>query len=114
MTDWVPPPQRARLDWVAIDLDGTLAKSEWSPDTPHAPIGEPIWKNVLKVRKLKSLGKTTVIHTARPWADYEQIQLWAQWHEVPIDHIVCGKLLAAAYVDDRNVSIDSDDWSGSE
>lgn len=111
-SEWVPPPQRGRLDWAAVDLDGTLAKSEWTPDNPSAKIGEPMWPNIEKVRRLKKLGMTIVIHTARPWADYEQIQFWAAFHGVPIDHIVCGKLLAAVYIDDRNVQIDSDDWSG--
>lgn len=108
------PPKvlpRKYLMWLAVDLDGTLAEGIWTPEDPTSEIGQPIGQNVEKARRLAEAGWKIVIHTARPWHDYEAIETWANHFEVPFKQIVCGKLLAAAYIDDRAINADDADWS---
>ena len=97
-----PPPPRSDLRWLAVDLDQTLAESNWSPDNPFAPPGDPIKENVAELRRCVSLGFKIVIHTARSWAEFEVIEKWLNHHDIPFKTIVCGKLLAYRMVDDRN------------
>lgn len=99
-------PQRDELLWLAVDLDGTLAESVW----PDPGIGDPIRLNVVKLKEAVRAGWKVTIHTSRPWSDYELIESWLNHHEVPFHRIVCGKLLAAAYLDDRNLDISSSSW----
>lgn len=111
MTEKQPAPNpRDQLIWLAVDLDGTLAEKVWTPDNPTSEIGEPIWKNIPKLKQAVEQGYKVVIHTARPWSDYEAIELWLNYHNIPYRAIVCGKLLAAAYVDDRAIHADEKDW----
>lgn len=99
-------PQRDRLIWAAVDLDGTLAESVW----PDPGIGDPIKVNVVKVRELVRAGYKIVVHTARGWEDYELIESWLNHHDIPFSRIVCGKVLAAVYIDDRGRHADDSDW----
>lgn len=120
MTDFMGPderaivgftvPQRERLIWLAVDLDGTLAEPIWTPQNPTSAIGDPIRHNVVKLREAVRAGYKVVIHTARPWTDYEAIEAWCNQHEIPFRSIVCGKILAAAYVDDRAIDARESTW----
>jgi hypothetical protein len=109
VTDY-PPPQRQELIWAAVDLDGTLAEPLWTPDNPTSEIGDPIWLNVEKLGQMANAGYKIVIHTSRGWTDYERIEAWLNHHKIPWHHIVCGKLLAAVYVDDRARHADESTW----
>src|ERR1035441_8538862 len=109
-----PIHPRENLIWAAIDLDGTLAEGIWTPDNPTAAIGDPIWGNVTKATLLVQAGYKIVVHTSRPWHDYENIEAWTHYHG--FDHlwgnirIICGKVLAAIYVDDRGRHPDAESW----
>lgn len=103
-------PQRKNLLWLAVDLDGTLAAPIWTPENPTSAIGDPIWLNVTKLREAVRKGYKIVIHTSRPWTDYEAIEAWLEHNEIPFKGIVCGKLLAHRYVDDRAVHADAPNW----
>lgn len=105
MTDFTYP-NRDELKWLAVDLDNTLAVAIW----PRPGIGAPIWANVHKLIAAHNAGWKIVIHTARTWADYELIEQFLDSHLIPFNSIVCGKLLAAAYIDDRNVDVYSESW----
>ena len=94
------------LTWASIDFDGTLATSIW----PEPGIGEPIQRNIAKVHELTRRGYKIVIHTARGWEAYKQLATWLTEHDVPFDMIVCGKLLARIYVDDRNIDANAAVW----
>lgn len=111
MTSFVPPPPRSDLLWSGIDLDGTLAESLWSPDNPHAQIGDPIWSRVEKALELYDRGRKLWIHTARPSSDYQQIEEWCGLLGLPIKGIITGKPLFSEYIDDRNVDPDAPDWT---
>lgn len=105
------PGPIAQLRWALIDLDGTLAESVWTPEDPTSRIGDPIPVNVAKALQLHADGWKLTIHTSRPWTDYEAIESWCHYHSIPIRRIICGKLLGGVMIDDRNVPIDSPDWS---
>jgi len=104
------PPPRADLRWIAVDLDGTLAEPVWTPENPTLEIGDPIWGNVVKLWALQREGYKIVIHTARGWEHYEAIEGWMRYYAFSFDKIVCGKLLALRYIDDRAVNADEESW----
>lgn len=103
-------PPRADLKWIALDHDGTMARSTWSPSNPTSEIGAPIPENVVKALCLVAEGWKLVVHTARPWSDYEALEAWYEHYDIPIRSIVCGKILALAYIDDRAVAASDGDW----
>lgn len=105
-----PIPQRKELKWIGVDLDGTLAASLWTPENPTSEIGDPIKENVLKLLALVNAGYKIIVHTSRPWTDYEAIENWLQHYRIPYKEIQCGKPLYAAYVDDRAVNADEESW----
>lgn len=105
------PPPIERLKWAGIDLDGTLAAPVWTAENPTSDIGEPIWDNVNKALRLHEDGWKIVIHTARAWTDYAAIEAWLNHHGIPFRAIICGKGLFGVMIDDRNVDINSPDWS---
>jgi hydroxymethylpyrimidine pyrophosphatase-like HAD family hydrolase len=107
-----PPKQRSELLWAAIDFDGTIATSTWTPDNPLALPGAPIEGVRWKLWALIGQGYKVVIHTSRPWSDYELIESYLNHHGLPHNKVICGKLLAAVYVDDRAVHSSREDWSG--
>ncbi len=107
----VPPRLNADLHWLGVDLDGTLSIPAWpTGESVSWPLGDPIVENVAKLKAAVALGWKIVIHTARPWSDYELIETWLTLHEIPFNKIVCGKLLCAAYIDDRAIHPSSDRW----
>lgn len=102
---WCPPPPRSDLKWLAVDFDDTLCKSTWSPENPLAIPGDPIDANVEELRRCVALGWRIAIHTARSWAEFEVVESWLDYHNIPFKTIVCGKLLAYRMVDDRNAML---------
>jgi hypothetical protein len=104
-------PPNTGLRFVAVDLDGTLAEGIWTPTNPTSEIGTPRWENVSKAEKLRHQGWLVAIHTSRPWGDYGSIVDWCQFWEIPWDIVVCGKILAAAYIDDRAIHESSSNWT---
>lgn len=105
-----PVAQRKQLLWVGVDLDGTLAEPLWTPENPTSEIGDPIPDAIEKVRELVGAGYKVIIHTSRPWTDYEAIENWLQHYGIPFKEIQCGKPLYAAYVDDRAIHADEKSW----
>src|SRR5260370_1214740 len=97
---------REELIWYGIDLDGTLAYHVW----PDPGLGDPIWTNVNKLWELREAGKKIIIHTARGWEAYELIESWLDDWAIPYDRIVCGKLLAHRYVDDKAIHESEASW----
>jgi len=95
---WTPLPNEG-LKWIAVDFDGTIAKNSGFPDfIPSEPL-----EGVKKILdRFVAQGYKIIVHTARPWADYDNIEKWCIENEIPFRRIVCGKLLAKFYIDDRN------------
>lgn len=103
-------PRRSDLKWAALDLDGTLAEGIWTPTTPNAGIGKVIEANRQKAWDLVEAGYKAIIHTARPWSDYELIEQYCYAYNIPFSGIVPGKLLAAVYIDDRAKNASEESW----
>lgn len=101
---------RARTDllWYAIDFDGTIVDTK-GPD--YAPVKGPRPRVHDKLNEIHFMGYKIIIHTARPWADYEIIESYMHLWKLPFDRIVCGKILAKKYIDDRNgAHVDAESW----
>lgn len=98
------------LRWYAVDLDGTLAHKIPDYTIGDSRIGEPIAENVEKLRAVVDKGYKVVIHTSRHWDNYSLIEEWLDKHNIPYRGIVCGKLLAFKYVDDRAINADKRSW----
>lgn len=109
-TDYRPPAPRGDLKWVGVDLDGTLATPIWTADNPTSEIGDPIWENVAKLKPYYDEGFKIVIHTSRPWTDYEAIEYWLNYWDIDFKEIQCGKPLYYRYIDDRAVDAASPEW----
>lgn len=106
----VPAADRQGRLPIAVDFDGTLAVSLWTVDNPTTEIGEPIRRNIVKVRELARQGWKVVIHTARSWTDEPALREWLTEHSVPFDAIICSKPLCAAYCDDRAIHEREASW----
>lgn len=104
------PEPRSNLKWVGVDLDGTLAFPIWTPGNPTSAIGNPIAENVMKADELRIEGYKIIVHTSRPWTDYEAIEWWLSYWGIPWDDIQCGKPLFAVYVDDRARHASDPSW----
>jgi hydroxymethylpyrimidine pyrophosphatase-like HAD family hydrolase len=94
------------LKWLAVDFDGTL-----SDTNEDFSIGSPIKENIEKLRECTELGYKVIIHTARHWEQYMEIEEWLVKHDVPFKFIQCGKILAHRYIDDRAIPADAKSWS---
>lgn len=108
--DHPTPDPRSELLWVGVDLDGTLAQPVWTPDNPTHEIGPPIERNVRKYRELVAAGYKPVIHTSRAWTDYETVEAWLNFYNLPFKQIQMGKPLFALYVDDRGRHESAESW----
>lgn len=103
-------PPRAGLLWIGVDLDGTLAEPVWTPENPTSEIGDPIQRNVNKLYGVVNQGYKVVIHTSRPWTDYEAVEAWLEHWEIPYKHIHMGKPLYRLYIDDRGRHSEEESW----
>lgn len=104
---YLPPPPRMDLIWIAVDFDKTIAYSA-PPDFVPTDIMNDAKR---KLEELRAHKWKIVVHTARPWAEYETIESWLDYFEIPYDRIQCGKLLAKMYIDDRNgPHVTADSW----
>ena len=99
------PPKNKDLKWLAWDFDNCIAQNTGHPHfkitKPVKGAKEALWYAVEKGWKI-------VIHTARPWSDYHAIESWMIKKEFPFNKIVCGKLLAHFYIDDRAIEFKGD------
>lgn len=102
------PP--VELKNLAVDLDGTLCNQTWTPEQSKSLVGDPITENIAKLFEAVAAGYTIDIHTARPWVDRDMIEAWLVAHQIPYRAIVCGKILAHRYVDDKAVPADAKKW----
>lgn len=104
---FVPPPVRTELIWAAVDFDNTLAESSGWPDFV---LTKPIEHNVAKLVELREAGFKIAIHTARGWEDFELVESFLNHFGIAFDRIVCGKILARCYIDDRAIPANSESW----
>ena len=99
-------PDQTDLKWYGIDFDGVLVESIW----PNRGIGPAIEENIYKYMEVVSAGFKPVIHTARPWSDYQIIESWMNDRHLPFKAIICGKGLFHRYIDDRAINSKEESW----
>lgn len=107
---FVTPEPLGKLKWYAIDFDGTIAVSTWSVDNPNAKPGPPLPGVRNKLWEIRDEGGKIIVHTARGYADVHLIEAYMDHYELPFDKVICGKLLAHVYIDDRNKAISDESW----
>lgn len=83
---------------VVFDLDGVLATPTWPL---RGIVGDPIPEGLELLRHYANQGFCIWIHTARRETDKPAIWEWVKRHRLPVDVVLCGKPMAALYVDDR-------------
>lgn len=97
------------LNWVAFDLDGTLADSVYDPSAPNHDIGEPIPEMVALAKRYALAGWTVCISTARGWEHVQAIRQWLRINDLAITispyNVYPGKLLVSRIIDDRAFNI---------
>jgi hypothetical protein len=99
-------PEDSDVQFVAVDFDGTLFESVW----PDPGIGDPIHGNFAKLDAVVAAGWTPVVYTARSWTDYDAIRHALAGMGYPGIRVVCGKLLAVKYIDDRALVAEDASW----
>ncbi|MEK7129127.1 MAG: hypothetical protein AAB858_02130 [Patescibacteria group bacterium] len=88
------------LRWLGIDLDNCVAHSNY----PDYKLLKPITGAKGALKRLEKDGWKIIIHTSRGWAEYDTIEKWLTKNKIPFRRIVCGKLFAKYYIDDRNIA----------
>lgn len=107
---FIPPAPLTTLKWYAVDFDNTLCVSKYVPGDANMIPGIPIEENIKKLHEVIDAGFGVIIHTSRHWGDYKLIKAWLEHYDVPFTAIVCGKILAHRYVDDRAISAEAISW----
>ena len=93
------------LRWIAIDLDKTIAQNSPHPDYDLLEPIDGAWE---ALNELSHKGFNIAIHTARSWHDYDMIRDWLDRYDFNYDQIVCGKVFAKYYIDDRAIGFRGD------
>ncbi len=87
------------VKWWGVDFDGTLAHNT---GIPEFKVLGPVDGAVKTLQLIDSIGYKITVFTARPWADYNNIEAWCDYYQVPVRRIICGKPLLHTLYDDRN------------
>ena len=89
---------------IAVDLDGTLAKT-----TTDGTIGSPIKAMVDRVNEWHNAGREVVIFTARGDAQYRNIQAWLKNNGMPSLNVTNVKdAEMSEFWDNRAVHVEAD------
>jgi len=89
--------QEQGIKWILVDFDGVLHK----PTEDFSIKNKPIKGSKQALTKLRKAGFKIIIYTARHWIDYVSIEAWLNYHKIPFDRIICGKVLGLLFIDDR-------------
>jgi len=95
----------------AIDFDGTITNEAGDPydsstwvELDKKTVNEKV--RMFMVNLLLEDEPTIVVYTARDWSDYYPIYRWLRDKRVPFNYLVCGKLKADVYLDDRAMKLE--------
>ncbi len=87
-------------DIVAVDLDGTICETCWTQR--QCLTAEPIDGRIAQINKMSRQGKFIIIYTARPDSTIPATLKWLRKHNVEYDAISNQKMVADAYIDEKN------------
>lgn len=99
------PLENEDIKWVGIDWDDCLFHNTGFPDfTPTHP-----YEGAVEAMKyLDYLGYKITIFTARPWSDYQNIENFCEYYNIPVRRIICGKPLLKWMIDDKAIGFRGD------
>jgi len=89
---------------IAVDFDGTITNGgEWNEESnPMEP------NHAMKQHLIKEFdgtkGAFIVVYTARPHIHHEFLRRWLTKYGIPFNAIVCGKVRADVYIDDKAIN----------
>lgn len=98
---------------IAVDFDGTLTNGGYLIKEEEVEAGthydettlpmklNPSMRNFLEEEHDTPGGCFIVVYTARPHSHHGFLYRWLTQHGVPFDAIVCGKIRADMYIDDK-------------
>jgi len=89
---------------LIIDLDGTICTEE---KTFSRYLAKPNKDAKESLEKLKSMGNTIIIYTARSWNEYEMTIDWLKKNIIPFDQLIMGKPTGDYWIDDRAIKYSS-------
>lgn len=87
----------------SIDLDGIICEAI-PPDKYDQ--AKPIKENIDIVNRLYERGYNIIIATSRSWSSYDLTKSWLRRYGVKYTDLCMAKVLAHAYVDDRNSTLE--------
>jgi len=97
------PIKNEELLWIGLDFDGTLATASLPP---LYEMGDINLGSKEAVEEIIKMGYKPTIYTARPDAEYNQIEDWHKEHNLDIRRIKTGKALVKYLIDDRAIEFD--------
>lgn len=80
---------------IAVDYDDTLCMAS---NVPNVDVVKYVSK------QFYTRGVIVIVHTARPESYRKLISDWLATHDIPYHAIVCDKLPADVYVDDKAIN----------
>ena len=89
---------------LIIDLDGTICTEE---KTFSRNLAKPNKDAKESLEKLKNMGYTIIIYTARSWNEYEMTIDWLKKNIIPFDQLIMGKPTGDYWIDDRAIKYSS-------
>ena len=89
---------------LIIDLDGTICTEE---KTFSRNLAKPNKDAKESIEKLKNMGNTIIIYTARSWNEYEMTIDWLKKNIIPFDQLIMGKPTGDYWIDDRAIKYSS-------
>jgi len=90
---------------LIIDLDGTICSEEKQFSRALASVNAGARE---ALQRLKGLGHTIIIYSARTWAEYEVTEAWLRSNGIPYDQLILGKPQGDYWIDDRALTYG--DW----
>jgi hypothetical protein len=94
------PIANEEIKWIGVDWDCTLFNNSGFPNfEPTIPMEGALEA----MNELDKLGYKITIFTARPWSDYQNIENYCKYYNIPFRRIICGKPLFKFMVDDRAI-----------
>lgn len=97
------PIKNEDLKWIGVDFDGVLAGLSLPPEYK---MQGPQEGTKVAIHRLVEMGFKPHMFTARHSADYQHLEDWYTYHDIPIRRITTGKDLFKWMIDDRAIEFD--------
>ena len=93
---------------IGIDFESVVSK-KWRTRSMYGDNSEIPRKGIKEfLQALKDEGNTIVIHSSEFTQYVKSRKQWLDFHEIPYDELICGRLKFDIYVGNEAVSFDGD------